>query len=44
MTGILSSEVASNSFTIGTVAVLPFYTLMLLAPDAQLVHPSPPTV
>lgn len=33
---ILSSEVASNSFTIGTVAVLPFYTLMLLAPNAQL--------
>ncbi|URE15525.1 hypothetical protein MUK42_11496 [Musa troglodytarum] len=33
--GLTSSQIASNAFTWGTVAVLPFYTLMVLAPTAS---------
>lgn len=33
---IASSQIASTAFTWGTVAVLPFYTLMVLAPRANL--------
>ncbi|THU60873.1 hypothetical protein C4D60_Mb07t17320 [Musa balbisiana] len=33
--GLTSSQIASNAFTWGTVAVLPFYTLMVLAPKAS---------
>ncbi|CAL9061406.1 protein MAO HUZI 4, chloroplastic-like [Musa acuminata AAA Group] len=32
---LTSSQIASNAFTWGTVAVLPFYTLMVLAPKAS---------
>ncbi|KAK1268164.1 hypothetical protein QJS04_geneDACA017667 [Acorus gramineus] len=35
--GITTSQIANSVFTLGTVAVLPFYTLMVLAPNAQLV-------
>ncbi|MCE2056038.1 Protein ABA DEFICIENT 4, chloroplastic [Datura stramonium] len=31
-----SSEVASTAFTVGTAAVLPFYTIMVVAPKAEL--------
>ncbi|KAK4347938.1 hypothetical protein RND71_034277 [Anisodus tanguticus] len=31
-----SSEIASTAFTVGTAAVLPFYTIMVVAPKAQL--------
>lgn len=31
-----TSQIASSVFTIGTAAVLPFYTLMVLAPKSQL--------
>ncbi|XP_062150587.1 protein ABA DEFICIENT 4, chloroplastic isoform X2 [Alnus glutinosa] len=31
-----SSQLASSVFSLGTVAVLPFYTLMVLAPKAEL--------
>lgn len=31
-----SSQVASSVFTLGTAAVLPFYTLMVAAPKAEL--------
>ncbi|CAN1227332.1 Protein ABA DEFICIENT 4, chloroplastic [Linum perenne] len=31
-----SPQVASNVFTFGTAAVLPFYTLMVVAPKSQL--------
>ncbi|XP_055805053.1 protein ABA DEFICIENT 4, chloroplastic-like isoform X2 [Solanum dulcamara] len=31
-----SSEVASTAFTVGTAAVLPFYTVMVVAPKAEL--------
>ncbi|XP_009781745.1 protein ABA DEFICIENT 4, chloroplastic [Nicotiana tabacum] len=31
-----SSEIASTVFTLGTAAVLPFYTLMVVAPKAKL--------
>ncbi|KAI4388957.1 hypothetical protein MLD38_001239 [Melastoma candidum] len=31
-----SSQIASSAFTMGTVAVLPFYTLMVVAPKAKL--------
>ncbi|XP_008797811.1 protein MAO HUZI 4, chloroplastic-like [Phoenix dactylifera] len=34
--GITTSQIASSAFTWGTVAVLPFYTLMVLAPNAKL--------
>ncbi|KAG6412447.1 hypothetical protein SASPL_125126 [Salvia splendens] len=30
------SQIASNAFTLGTAAVLPFYTLMVVAPQAEL--------
>ncbi|XP_011097197.1 protein ABA DEFICIENT 4, chloroplastic-like isoform X3 [Sesamum indicum] len=30
------SEIASRAFTLGTAAVLPFYTLMVVAPQAEL--------
>ncbi|KAI3922247.1 hypothetical protein MKX01_005936, partial [Papaver californicum] len=30
------SQIAISAFTLGTVAVLPFYTLMVLAPKAEL--------
>ncbi|PIA33278.1 hypothetical protein AQUCO_04100004v1 [Aquilegia coerulea] len=33
---LTSSQIANISFTLGTVAVLPFYTLMVLAPKAEL--------
>lgn len=38
LTGIASSQIASNCFTLGTAAVLPFYTLMVVAPKAELVN------
>lgn len=31
-----SSEIASTAFTVGTAAVLPFYTVMVVAPKAEL--------
>nr|KYP59466.1 hypothetical protein KK1_014902 [Cajanus cajan] len=36
----LGSELASTAFTVGTVAVLPFYTLMVLAPNSELTKKS----
>jgi len=36
-TGLPSSQVASSVFTLGTAGVLPFYTLMVAAPKAELV-------
>lgn len=36
--GLPSSEVASTVFTVGTAAVLPFYTVMVVAPKAELVR------
>ncbi|KAF9591400.1 hypothetical protein IFM89_004085 [Coptis chinensis] len=35
-----SSQIANNAFTLGTVAVLPFYTFMVLAPKAELTKKS----
>jgi len=35
-----SSQLASSVFSLGTVAVLPFYTLMVLAPKAELTKKS----
>lgn len=35
--GLSSSELASNVFTMGTTAVLPFYTLMIVAPKSEIV-------
>lgn len=35
--GIATSQIASQAFTWGTIAVLPFYTLMVLAPNSKLV-------
>ncbi|CAN1227340.1 Protein ABA DEFICIENT 4, chloroplastic, partial [Linum perenne] len=35
-----SPQVASNVFTFGTAAVLPFYTLMVVAPKSQLTRKS----
>ncbi|KAL6961000.1 Short-chain dehydrogenase/reductase aba4 [Sarracenia purpurea var. burkii] len=35
-----SSQIASGVFTLGTAAVLPFYTLMVLAPKAELTRKS----
>ncbi|XP_059670585.1 protein ABA DEFICIENT 4, chloroplastic isoform X1 [Cornus florida] len=37
---LASSQIASSVFTLGTVAVLPFYTLMVLAPNAELTKKS----
>ncbi|XP_058778951.1 protein ABA DEFICIENT 4, chloroplastic-like [Vicia villosa] len=34
------SQIASSAFTIGTTAVLPFYTLMVLAPNSDLTKKS----
>lgn len=31
-----TSQIASSAFTLGTVAVLPFYTLMIAAPNASI--------
>ncbi|KAF3949419.1 hypothetical protein CMV_024706 [Castanea mollissima] len=40
-TSLLSgSQLASSVFSLGTVAVLPFYTLMVLAPNAELTKKS----
>ncbi|CAN1122561.1 Protein ABA DEFICIENT 4, chloroplastic [Linum perenne] len=39
-TGWTSPQVASNVFTFGTAAVLPFYTLMVVAPKSQLTRKS----
>ncbi|XP_057993627.1 protein ABA DEFICIENT 4, chloroplastic isoform X3 [Hevea brasiliensis] len=33
---LTNSQIASNVFTLGTAAVLPFYTLMVVAPKAEL--------
>ncbi|MCD7457893.1 hypothetical protein HAX54_036530 [Datura stramonium] len=33
-----SSQIASSAFTLGTAAVLPFYTLMVAAPKAEFVY------
>lgn len=35
--GLSNPQIASNAFTWGTAAVLPFYTLMIVAPRAELV-------
>lgn len=35
-----SSQIASYSFTLGTIAVLPFYTFMVVAPKAELTKKS----
>jgi hypothetical protein len=37
-----TSQIASSAFTWGTVAVLPFYTLMVVAPNASIVSIPPP--
>jgi hypothetical protein len=36
-TGLTTPQIASTAFTVGTVAVLPFYTLMIAAPNADIV-------
>ncbi|WVZ06631.1 hypothetical protein V8G54_019977 [Vigna mungo] len=36
----MGSQLASTAFTAGTVAVLPFYTLMVLAPNSDLTKKS----
>jgi len=33
---LTSPQIASSAFTLGTVAVLPFYTLMIAAPNADI--------
>ncbi|XVE72069.1 hypothetical protein DITRI_Ditri11bG0009100 [Diplodiscus trichospermus] len=38
--GLTTSQIASNVFTLGTAAVLPFYTLMIFAPTAELTKKS----
>lgn len=37
ISGLTSAQIASNAFTWGTVSVLPFYTLMVVAPNAAFV-------
>lgn len=37
ISGLTSAQIASNAFTWGTVSVLPFYTLMVVAPNAAVV-------
>ncbi|XP_057993626.1 protein ABA DEFICIENT 4, chloroplastic isoform X1 [Hevea brasiliensis] len=37
---LTNSQIASNVFTLGTAAVLPFYTLMVVAPKAELTRKS----
>ncbi|XP_034923923.1 protein ABA DEFICIENT 4, chloroplastic isoform X1 [Populus alba] len=39
-TGLTSSQIASSVFTLGTAAVLPFYTLMVVAPKAEVTRKS----
>lgn len=34
-----TSQIASSVFAVGTTAVLPFYTLMVVAPKAEIVSP-----
>ncbi|MFS8016795.1 hypothetical protein Hanom_Chr15g01372781 [Helianthus anomalus] len=36
--GSASMQLAGDAFTYGTIAVLPFYTLMVAAPKAELVR------
>ncbi|KAF9684117.1 hypothetical protein SADUNF_Sadunf04G0084500 [Salix dunnii] len=38
--GLTSSQIASSVFTLGTAAVLPFYTLMVVAPKAEVTRKS----
>lgn len=38
LAGLTSSAIASNAFTVGTAAVLPFYALMVMAPKAEVVR------
>uniref|UniRef100_I1N6R8 Neoxanthin synthase n=1 Tax=Glycine max TaxID=3847 RepID=I1N6R8_SOYBN len=38
--GLSGSQLASSAFTLGTTAVLPFYTLMVLAPNSELTRKS----
>ncbi|KAH1240025.1 Protein ABA DEFICIENT 4, chloroplastic [Glycine max] len=38
--GFIGSQLASTAFTAGTIAVLPFYTLMVLAPKSELTKKS----
>jgi hypothetical protein len=40
-TVMTTSQIASCAFTVGTVAVLPFYTLMVVAPNADIVSHLP---
>ncbi|KAG5017885.1 hypothetical protein JHK85_024021 [Glycine max] len=40
MSGFIGSQLASTAFTAGTIAVLPFYTLMVLAPKSELTKKS----
>lgn len=35
--GLPSAQIASSAFTLGTAAVLPFYTFMVVAPRAEFV-------
>lgn len=42
--GLANSQIASSVFTLGTVAVLPFYTLMVVAPKAELVSGNLPVL
>ena len=35
--GLTNSQIASSVFGLGTVAVLPFYALMVIAPKSELV-------
>lgn len=39
-TWLASTQIASSVFTLGTAAVLPFYTLMVVAPKAELTKKS----
>uniref|UniRef100_A0A803M4C9 Uncharacterized protein n=1 Tax=Chenopodium quinoa TaxID=63459 RepID=A0A803M4C9_CHEQI len=36
ISGLPDPQIATSAFTIGTAAVLPFYTLMVVAPKAEL--------
>ncbi|TKY64788.1 hypothetical protein E2542_SST07639 [Spatholobus suberectus] len=38
--GFIGSQLASTAFSLGTIAVLPFYTLMVLAPKSELTKKS----
>lgn len=37
LAGLPCSEIATGAFTLGTAAVLPFYTSMVVAPRADFV-------